>query len=325
MSFSFVIMGAGNIASKFVDAVARIPDCGVCAVASKSAERAGIFAAGHGIAHSYSSYEKMLEDEKPDCAYIAVTTNDHYRLTMMCLERKIPVLCEKAMFENSKEAGFAFELSRKLGVFVMEGLWSRFLPAVCKVKQWVADGKIGIPEISQFSIGFCAPEDQENRYYSPKLGGGAAKDITVYAYELSTYILDQKIKKMSVSATWSSTGVDVTNHISIDFEHTLADIAASFAASMEDKMVIYGKEGKIVLPNPHYASECFLYGKDDALIECFKDKETQNGFIYEIEEAMRCVKEGKVESSVVPHQITMDCARLFDRIADTRGEGETKN
>lgn len=321
-NFRFAILGAGGIAEKFCNAAALITDCEVCAVASKSRERAQAFAQKNKIAAYYDSYELLLETEKPDCAYIAVTANDHYRLTMLCIEHGVPVLCEKAMFQSSKEAKEVFGAAKKNQVFVMEALWSRFLPAVRKVKAWVEEGTIGIPQISQFSIGFIAPEEKENRYYNPALGGGAAKDITVYAYELTEYILNQGIRNMAVSATWSDTGVDINNHISIEFDYTLADLTASFAAKLEEKMVIYGKLGKIVLPSPHFASECYLYQAEGELSEHFIDQETTNGFTYEIEETIRCIREGKLESDIVPWKATAACAELFDRINETRRRRE---
>ena len=131
--FRYGIMGAGAIANRFCKAVSLLPDCEVCAVASKSMSRARDFANRNNIKRYYDSYEEMLETEELDCVYIAVTPNDHYRLTMMCIERKVPVLCEKAMFCNSMEAHNVFELARKNNVFVMEALWSRFLTAVNKV------------------------------------------------------------------------------------------------------------------------------------------------------------------------------------------------
>ena len=158
--FRFGIMGAGGIANKFCEAVSLLDNCEVCAISSKSCDRAKNFAAKHGLNKYYGSYIEMLEAEKPDCVYIAVTPNDHYRLTMMCVERGIPVLCEKAMFQNSDEAHKIFEAAAKNNVFVMEAMWSRFLPAVNKAKTWIDNGEIGIPEISQFSIGFAAPEDK---------------------------------------------------------------------------------------------------------------------------------------------------------------------
>ena len=316
--FRFAVLGAGSIANKFCSAVALVDHCRVCAVASKSRSRAEDFAYRHGIARCYDDYETLLERERPDCVYIAVTVNDHFRLTMMCIERGIPVLCEKAMFSSSEEARRAFTRAAERRVFVMEAMWSRFLPVVKKVRQWVEEGRIGIPELCQFSIGFAAPEDRENRYFSPKLGGGAARDLTVYAYEMTTFILRQGIRRMAVSAAWSDTGVDISDHIAIDFDHTLADLSASIVTKMEERMVIYGRGGKIVLPSPHFASEAFLYDDRGELAEHFLDEETMVGFTYEIEEAMGCIRAGKLESDVVPWQDTLDCAMLFDRIDETK-------
>lgn len=317
-NFGFVILGAGNIGNKFCHAVSLIDHCKVLAVASKSIDRARKFADNNGIKKFYDSYEEMLDREKPDCAYIAVTPNDHYRLTMMCLDRDIPVLCEKAMFQNSEEANEVFKRSREKNIFVMEALWSRFLPAVQKAKQWVSEGAIGRTELVQFSIGFIAPKGNDNRYYNPELGGGVAKDITVYAYQLTTYIINERIKKMTAAASWSASGVDITNHVSIQFEHTLADLMSSFVSRMEERMVIYGTEGKIILPCPHFSSECCLYDNDGNTKEHFVDKKTDNGFIYEIEDAIQCIKDGRCESSIVPQSDTLRCSELFDMIRDSR-------
>ncbi len=318
--FRYAILGAAKIGAKFCQAAGLIEDCQVCAVASKSLERAEEFAEKNGISRAYGSYEELLDREKPDCAYIAVTPHDHYRLARMCVERGIPVLCEKAMFQNSGEAESLYALARQRGVFVMEAMWSRFLPTMKKVKQWLGEDRIGIPEISQLSIGFAAPEGAENRYFNPALGGGAARDITVYAYEITTYVLEQKIRKMDVSAVKGETGVDINNHVSIEFEYTLADLATSFVTKMNAGMILYGRKGKIVWPEPHHSQECFLYDQNGELVEHFVDQETKNGFVYELEEAIRCIRQGLLESPVIPWQDTMDCARLFDRIDRCCGE-----
>ncbi len=312
--FRYAILGAADIANKFCHAVSFIEDCMVCAVASKSMERAKNFAEKNHIEHYYDNYETLLEEEKPDCVYIAVTTNDHFRLTMLCLEKSIPVLCEKAMFCNTTEATTAFELARKKNIFLMEAMWSRFLPPIKKAKQWLLEGRIGTPEFSQIAIGFIAQKDDENRFFNPALGGGVAYDLTVYTYMLTTFILGQQELSRSVHATWSKSGVDVTNHISIRFEHTPASLLTTFVSRPEEKLVIYGSNGKIVVPKSHFASECYLYDTNDELLEHFVDTETPNGFIYEAKEAMRCVQEGLLESPVVPWKDTMDAVKLYDEI-----------
>ena len=312
--FRFVILGAAKVGRKFCAAVSLIPGCTITAVASKSMERAQQFAQTYGLPRYYDSYEQMLDEEKPDCAYIDVTPHDHFRLTMMCLERRIPVLCEKAMFQNSAEAEAAFQKARETNTFVMEALWSRFLPPLVKVRDWVKEGRIGKVHLAQCDIGFQPPYDPQNRYFNPALGGGAALDITVYAYEIVTFVIDQAIRELAVHTTWTESGVDASNHVSIMFEHTLANLMTSFVTVMDDRLVLFGETGRIVLPKPHCCQECFLYASDGTLLEHFTDTQTQVGFTYQIGEAMRCVREGLIESPVVPHQATLDCARLFDKI-----------
>lgn len=318
VEFKFAMMGAGNISNKFCDAVKRLDNVTVAAVASKSLEKAEDFAKRNGVPEAYGDYREMLEEVKPDCVYIGVVPSAHYELSMLCLDYNIPVLCEKAMFMNSKEAEEVFRRSREQKVFVMEALWSRFLPATCQARKWIREGKIGEIIYCDTTIGFLAPAGEENRYRNEKLGGGAAHDILVYAYELTTYMLEEEILEVSVSAVWGKTGVDLTDHVILRTAHGIASLTTSFAGALEERMVIYGDKGKIVIPNPHFSSEAYLYDQEKNLVSHFQDEITENGFTYEIEETIKCIREGLVESSVVPHRSTIDCARVFDRIAMTK-------
>lgn len=333
--FRFAIMGAGNIANKFCDAVKLLEGCAVTAVASKSGERAAAFADKNGIESAYDSYERMLIEEKPDCVYIAVTSDAHYELSMLCLKHSVPVLCEKAMFLNSAQAKEVFALAHQKDVFVMEAMWSRFLPAVKKAKEWVESGRIGNPVCGNIAIGFHAPEDPQNRYFNPALGGGAAYDLTVYCYEIMTWLVDWHVEVVNAAAVTGRTGVDVTDHVVLRFAkereerqtavepvpyEMLASCDSSFLAGLEDRLVLYGSEGKLILPNPHFASEAFLYDKDGKCAEHFKDEVTKNGFVYEAAEAAACIREGRLESGTVPHSLTVACAELFDRLLDRTGK-----
>lgn len=328
--FRFAIMGAGNIAGKFCEAVKLAEGCQVAAVASKSAQRAEAFAAKHGIPASYEGYARMLKETKPDCVYIAATCDAHYELSKLCLEHGVPVLCEKAMFLNSAQAEEIFAISEKNGIFVMEAMWSRFLPAVKRAKEWIRQGRIGKPVLAQIDIGFRAPQDADNRYMNPALGGGAAFDLTVYTYELADFFIEQKAQEMQVSAMWSASGVDVTDTVLVRYDSAMAVLTSSFMTGLEEKAVIYGEKGRIVLPKPHFASQTILecQGLQPELEEgerlmpdgrlLYMDEVTKNGFVYEIQETIRCVREGRTESQVVPHALTLSCARLFDRIMETR-------
>ena len=91
--FRFAILGAAKIGANFCDAARRAEGVTVAAVASKSMERARAFAEANGVEHYYDDYAEMLDREKPDCAYVDVTPHDHFRLSMLCLEKGVPVLC----------------------------------------------------------------------------------------------------------------------------------------------------------------------------------------------------------------------------------------
>ena len=315
-TFRFAVMGAGNIGRKFCEA-ARMAGYEAAAVASRSVERAEKWAAENKVKSAYGDYERILEKEKPDCVYIATTPDSHYELAMLCLDHGVPVLCEKAAFLNSAQAREVFSRSEKEGIFVMEALWSRFLPAVKQAREWIRQEYAGKPSFAQIDIGFLAPPDAGNRYRNPLLGGGAAYDITVYVYEIARFLLGEE-DSLTASAVWGPTGVDVTDHVVLHFPEMCASLTASFDAALEEKAVIYGDRGRIVLPHPHYASEAFFYPQDGGEGISFRDTETKNGFIYEIQETVSCIRAGRTESRVVPHSLTLSCAKLFDRILETK-------
>lgn len=316
--FRFAIMGAGDISRKFTDAARMIPGVSVTAVASKSIDRAKAFAERENIPAAYGSYAELLDSENIDCVYIGADTGSHFALTMMCLEKKIPVLCEKAMFCNLNDAEDAISYAKRQGVFMMEAMWSYFLPAVKKVKSWVDENRIGRIYATDAAIGFKAPTHEGNRYFSTKLGGGVAYDLTVYTYDLTTLMMGHGYSDCEVSALWHESGVDTVNHAVLRYKDCLSSMTTSIVGPLEEKMILYGEEGKIILPSSHYATKAYLYGKDGSLIEEFTDSETKNGFYYEVKEAVDCVKEGKLESSVVPHSVTLDSVKFYEKIYETK-------
>lgn len=314
--FRFGIMGPGNIAAQFCEAAAKHGGAVVAAVASRSIERASAFAKAHGIEKSYGSYEEMLQKEKLDAVYIAVTTNAHYDLAMLCLDHKMPFLCEKAMCVNSSDAEAIFKRSEELGVFSIEGMWSRFLPKMAKVKEWLAEEKIGKVSLVTCGIGFNAEKNPANRFYNPDLGGGATYDVLVYCYDIATDFFDQPPTQCLCASDWSESGVDRTDVVVLKYPGCMVQIIATFEGDIAEEMVFYGEKGRIVMPHPHYYQECTLLVDGEEPVT-FIDEEEQ-GFVYEIEEVIRCVRENKVESTRAPHSMTIEASRLYDQILTQR-------
>ena len=315
MQFRFAILGAGNIAGKFSDAVSKIEGCTVSAIASKSLARSEAFARNNGIDRAFGDYEEMLITERPDCAYIATTCDSHLSLSTLCVEHGIPVLCEKAMFSDEEQAGSFFATAEQKGVFSMEALWSLFLPANLKAREWVHSGKIGKLVCASFDIGFAAQRDMENRYFNPKLGGGAANDLTVYALHILPWITGRTIKKMYAEVIAAPSGVDETDVLLLSLSGGLpATVRATLASRLEERMTLCGTNGRIVIPRPHMAQTALLFDAAGQEAERFIDSEMQNGLIYEIEEAVRCIRMGKPKSAVVPHSATRQAAGYIRQI-----------
>ena len=320
--FRFVILGAAHIAFKFVRAVSLIEGCTVTAVASKSLERAEKFANTHNLPRYYDSYEEMLIQEKPDAAYIAVTPHDHFRLSMLCVKHHVPVLCEKSMFLNSADAITLFDTAKKEKTFTMEALWTRFLPPILKAREWLRDGRIGAPVLSEMGVGYAAPSDPEGRWFNPKLGGGTAGDVVCYAYEVPSFILERPVQEAKAIAVKGETGVDVTSVVILKYAGGVPGIIkCSFLANPDEMLTIYGTKGRIVVPMAHMCREAYLYNENKEEVEHFVDQTTKNGFTYEIEELIRCVQAGELESPVVPHEETIACSKVFDLIAENMNEG----
>lgn len=312
--FRFAVIGAADIANKFCNAASYIEDCEVAAVASRSMERAQKFAEKNGIPKAYDDYEKMLVEVKPDAVYIAVTTNAHYEMCMLCLKHNIPFLCEKTMCIGSEQTKAVFDLAEEKGVFCMEAMWSRFLPAIKKVKEWLDNGRIGDFVFGDINVGFQPEADYNNRFYNKALGGGSALDLTVYCYEIMRYLIEKPVLEMQTMSNFCETGVDLSNVIMLKYADSMACLKGSIAAHYEEKMLLFGKEGSISVPSPHFASRASLIGKDGKVIEYYEDTETPggNGFVHEIREVISCVRAGKTESDTVPHSLTLDYAGICD-------------
>lgn len=311
MSFRWVILGAGDIAVKFNDAVRRVEGCEVIGVGSRSAERGAAFAEKHGIPHS-GSYAEMLALH-PDAAYIAATTEAHADLTRLCIEAGIPVLCEKAMFTNSAEAEAVFALAKEKGVFAMEAMWSRFLPSIVEMKRQLDAGVIGEVKFAEINIGWRSPNGPGSRFYEPSLGGGAAYDLLVYCYELAEFFLGEPEAVEGVFVNWAPTGVDETETVILRYPFGHVSLCATIGVWLTERTSIHGTKGMFTMPRPHYSNEFTLRTLDGAE-QRWQDDKTENGFVYEVEEVVRCVRAGLLESPTVPHELTIRCAKVFDMI-----------
>jgi len=316
----FGIMGAGGIAGKFAHAIRLVReedgfDVTVEAVSSKSAERAQAFAERNGIPSAYGSYAEMLARDDIDAVYIATTHNFHKENLVQAMTGK-HVLCEKPMVLTEADAREIFALAEEKGVFLMEAMWSNFLPAIVKAKEWITEGRIGDVVTAYGSIGFIGGNNLKGRILNPELAGGALYDIGVYPIEILTYLIGTPVLEAMASVRRHPvTGVDTTSDLLLRYEKANALVQCSVDSAPRSFISITGTAGLIEIPNGHEGIGAVLCGTNRTPYETFNSQfPAGNGFVYEIREVIRCLREGKLTSDVMPPDATIACAKLFDQI-----------
>jgi len=246
--------------------------------------------------------------------YIASPHNAHFAAAKILLEAGKPVLCEKPMTLNAHQARELISLSRSNGVFLMEALWTRFLPVYARVREWLDEGRIGRPQVVSSSFCFAAPRDLTSRLFNPALAGGGLLDLGVYPLALSQWVLGRQPDQVVATASLAATGVDEMLAVSMRYAGgAVAQFVCGFNAHCDNTLVIGGEKGFIRIP------EYFLAAKH-ALLDCNGTLATIHqplrggGFEYQIEEAMRCVRAGAIESPLMPHADTLATMATMDEI-----------
>ena len=315
----FGIMGAGGIAHHFVRAV-RLTDCAeVIAAASKDPARANAFTEEFGI--PACTYEELLNMDTVEAVYISTTHNFHYENIKACLEAGKHVLCEKAMVMHESHARELFALAQQKGLFLMEAMWSRFLPDMVQARRWIEEGRIGKLQTVAGAIGFRCNGDPEHRILNDKLGGGAMYDIGVYATEIASFLVGEPILDAKGYVRRDSrTGVDTAVSYLLRFPSVDAALQVAVTANAKEYIIVNGDKGFIEIPTANVGDQCFLYDEERRLVEHFREPFPEgNGFVYEIRAMADCIRAGAVTCPTVPPEVTIECARVYDLLLGTEG------
>jgi dihydrodiol dehydrogenase / D-xylose 1-dehydrogenase (NADP) len=313
------VMGCGYIATKFVKALMTCQGSRLHAVASTSAERAKTFADTYQVKIWYDNYEALVNDQEIDIIYIANTNNFHYESIKLCLNNHKAVLCEKPFAINAKQAGEVIHLARTKDVFLMEGMWSRFLPALKKVRETILKGEIG--EIQSLTGSFEVKSNTglEGRHLNNKLGGGALLDVGIYPISIASYLLNEMPLRVIGDAEIGPTGVDETSSYTIDFPHGItAVLKSSIVKEGSKEFQITGTKGQIVIPT-FWRAESFTLTNNNGEQITHTFKHPCNGFEYEIVAVANYLKEGKKESDLCPLDETLEVYKHFDDLRSSWG------
>jgi predicted dehydrogenase len=306
------IIAPGRIAHKFAHDLQLAEGARLHAVASRSLERARAFAGQYGAHHAYGSYEEILACPDLDVVYIASPHTEHCAHTLMCLKQKIPVLCEKPMAINIAQAHRMVEAARANDTFLMDAIWTRFIPAFEEALQLLNDGIIGSLKTIRADFGFRAEFPPEHRLFNMALGGGSLLDVGIYPVFLAT-LLWGKPEKIKASAAFGPTGSD--DSCAMIFEYAggrLAILDASVAVNTNTEAYFYGETGTLHLHSRFHHPSKFAVSYYEKPTETFNHPFTGNGYYHEILEVCECLKNGKKESEKLPLDFSLQLMEVLD-------------
>ena len=350
--FRWGILGAGFAARKFVHGLRAAPDAEAVLVASRSPDKAREFARQLRIPRAAGSYAEAIQDgEKVDAFYLATPSNTHREYALQCLHAGRPILVEKPFALNATEAREIVEAARARAVFCMEAMWTRFLPLVRDVKRLIEQGALGDIRMFTGSFGTAETVRPDSKLFDARARGGATLDRGVYPISLAFHFLGVP-DEISSKAIIGETGVD--EDIAAVFRYdrgTLALINASLRTQALNECVIMGTRAQVRIHAPIYrpfrmtvtpVQDLARSGETRNRFEVFRESHwvhsayqrfngmastilgrnpkqrtgyyAGNGYHYEAEEVMSCVREGRHESRVMPLTQSLQIMQAVDHI-----------
>ena len=318
MSINWGIIGTGFIAQVFTEEFDYIENGKITGVASRSREKAEEFAVKNNIEKSYSSYEDLAKDDEIDVIYIATPHNLHFENTLMCLNNNKHVLCEKPIGVNEKQTKEMFELAKEKEIFLMEAMWTYFLPPILKVKEWIEEGKIGEIRLLTARVGINAIKEDNKRLFDPALAGGALLDTGIYPVALSNYLLKGKPIDINASSYLGETGIDEHSGLLLKYpKDIVAQLTCSIQADILTEATIYGTRGQIYIPDFLRARRAVFVTGDNK--ENVEDERESQGYTYEIEAVNQDIMNNNIENSIATRQITLNNMKVLDRAREIIG------
>jgi len=308
------IMGTGWIAEKFAADLKQVKQAELTAIGSRTSESAQKFAAEHDIPQVYGSYQELVDDPDVDVIYVATPHPFHKENVLISLRAGKAVLCEKPFTVHSTELVELIQYARENKLFLMEAMWTRFLPPIQKVRQWLKEGQIGEVQLLKADFGFRTEWDPNNRLLNPKLGGGALLDAGIYPISFASMVMGYKPDKINSTAHIGSTGVDEQFSVLLSYPNgKTASLNGAVRLNLNNEAYIYGTEGSIHIPNFLMAKTASLF-RDNQVIETYTDDRKTDGYAFEAEEVSRCIQEGVTESPIMPLDESLGIMNIMDEI-----------
>ncbi len=308
------ILGTGKIARQFAEALQQTPGAVLAGVASRDGAKAAAFADEFGVAASFGSYQALADADAIDLIYIGTPHPMHREDALMALNAGKGVLCEKAFTVNRREAEQVVALASSKRLFLMEAMWTRFMPALAEVRRVIASGAIGTPTHLTADFGFHANYGPEHRVFNRALGGGALLDLGIYPLSIATALLGP-VRTVTASAEIGPTGVDLHTGFVLTHEGgALSHCSCSLKARTPCELTVSGELGHVRMNTQFHRATSVSVVLADGGSSTVATPYLGNGYVHEIVEAQRCWQAGLIESPGMTHGETLALMGVMDQI-----------
>lgn len=313
MTIRWGVAGPGSAAVGFAKAMEFVEDGEIAAVASRSGSRAEAFARRFAVPAAYDDYLALADDPNVDAVYIATPHARHCNDTLLYVSAAKHVLCEKPFALTRGQAESMVTAAAEQGVFLMEAIWSRFLPTYQALKAVLESGDIGEPLLVAADFGMKVPTDPEHRLFDPQLGGGALLELGIYPLQLCSLVLGEPETVVAKGFT-GATGVDEQVAAVLQHPNTgLGVVTAAIRASTGCSARISASHGSVDVPAYMHCPE-YLTVTDSRGVHQVDGPLGKGPLRFEIMEVHRCINQGLRESQEMPLRETVALAGTMDTI-----------
>ncbi len=313
------VLGTGRMAEAFARCLKEVEDAELVAVGSRASESAAAFAVRHAARNAYAGYEEVAADPEVDVVYIATPHALHRDNTLMSLRSGKAVLCEKPFAINATEAAAMIEEARDRGLFLMEAMWTRYVPAVVKLRELLAEGAIGEVQLIIAGGAYQPAPDPEFYLFRPELGGGVLLDAGVYLVSMASMIFGSPSRIAAVGRL-TAQGIDEQEGVLLEHEGGgIANLYVSLRAQSPPDMTLLGSAGRIHVHPPIFAPKRLTLTRYDGDDEILELPFAAEGYQFQAQEVGACLRGGRLQSTVMPLDETLHIMQTMDAIRDQLG------
>ena len=306
------IIGLGKIANKFATDLMTLKNIELVAVASRNQQNADDFAQKFNAKKAYNSYLDLAKDNEVDAVYIATPHSFHKEHTLLCLQNKKAVLCEKPFAMNLQEVTEMISVAKENNVLLMEALWTYFLPQYAYLLEVIETEKFGKLKNVAADFGFKAIYDLESRLFKKEVGGGSLLDIGIYPIFAALSTLG-KPDLIDANATFFENGVDASCEMIFHYKGAKATLKSSLIEETKTTAIFTFEKAIVKLDRQFHAP---------SLVTIFENKKEKKidfncktfGYNFEIEHFNTLLREGKTESSMMTFNFSKDLIKILDKV-----------